>query len=433
MTASKWQLFAAEMRSDRAWRVVVSSGIGFAFGVSILPLYTIGAFVEPISQSLGWSRGEVQASLILIVLATLVGAWPTGWLVDRFGVRRVAITSQICLAAGLAMLAMSPANLLAFYAIWFAMSLAALGTTPITWTRALVGWFDRARGAALAISLCGSGVAAILFPPVTVWLIAEAGWRSAYLILAGAVLLIALPVTIWLMPRSSVRVGRAGDGAPAEEAPPGGFELGTALRGHRFWLLFASTLLLGFALTGMIANLVPMLTDRGMPAETAARYMGVFGTALIVGRLTAGVALDRVWAPLVGAILFPLAAISCAVLASGTGHHGILIVAVFFFGLASGAEVDMIPFLVTRYFGLLRYSQLYGLQWTAWTLASGVAPAVYGYAFDRSGNYMTILYIASLCFLIAPVLICLLGRYPQFTGQAVLTLPEGGAKARVPS
>src|SRR5690606_27349255 len=120
-------------------------------------------------------------------------------------------------------------------------------------------------------------------------------------------------------------------------------------------------------------------------------------------RLAAGYALDRIWAPAVAAVLFPLAAIACTVLASGTLNYPLLFCAVAMFGFATGAEFDMIPYIVTRYFGLKRYSQIYALQWIGWTVAAGLAPAVFGYTHDVTGSYRIILWIAALCFVTSPL------------------------------
>lgn len=412
--SARWSDFAQEMKQDGGWRVVLVSGIGFGLGVNVLSLYTLGAFVAPLEQEFGWSRAEVQGSLVLLVLATLVGGWGTGWLTDRYGVQRIAIAAQIALVIGLLCLAMSPPKLWAWYAIWLVMSLTALGTSPITWTRAIAGWFDAGRGTALALALCASGVAAIILPPVTVGLIEAFGWRTAYMVLAAIVAGVALPATYWILPASPHRPAPVGRHERAEDKAEIGMEVREALGSYRFWALMVTTLMLGFAITGTIPNLIPLLTDQGMSPGKAASLLGVMGGTLIVGRLAAGYALDRIWAPAVAAVLFPLAAIACTVLASGTLNYPLLFCAVAMFGFATGAEFDMIPYIVTRYFGLKRYSQIYALQWIGWTVAAGLAPAVFGYTHDVTGSYRIILWIAALCFVTSPLFLLTLGRYPHW-------------------
>lgn len=405
-----WRGFVKELRRDSGWRVVLASGIGFGLGLNVLPYYTLGAFMGPLKDAFGWSRGEVQAALIFLVLATLAGAWGTGWLTDRHGVRKVALCAQIGLAIGLAMLGMMPGSLRYWYAVWFFMSLVALGSGPITWTRAIAGWFDAGRGFALAMALCCSGIFALVGPTSVVWLIELWGWRVAYLVLSGVVLAIAIPATIWILPARSQRPAPERSGVEAPTGLPG-LSVAEALKTYRFWALMTSTVLLGFAMSGMIPNLMPMVIDRGVAPAVAASLLGVLGMSLIVGRLAAGFALDRMWAPAVAAVLLPLPALSSLLLAYGVTDYLALAGAVMLFGLATGAEFDLIPYMVTRYFGLKRYSQIYALQWVGWTATAGVAPAVFGYTFDLTGSYQLVLYAAAACFALSPLLILTLGRY----------------------
>src|SRR5690606_21045737 len=104
-----------------------------------------------------------------------------GWLTDRYGVRKIALASQIGLGLGLALLAATPGSLWFWYASWFVMSVIGLGTSPITWTRGIAGWFDAGRGLALALALAGSGIVALVAPVTTALLIEAVGWRLSYL------------------------------------------------------------------------------------------------------------------------------------------------------------------------------------------------------------------------------------------------------------
>lgn len=412
-----WSSFVREFRQDRGWRVVLASGIGYGMGLTVLPFYTLGAFVRPLEAEFGWARSEVQACLAFLVAATLVGAWGIGWLTDRYGVRRVALGSQTGLAIGLAVLGLVQAELWTWYAAWFCMSLMGLGTSPITWTRGIAGWFDDGRGFALALALCGSGIVAFVAPPSTALLIDAIGWRFTYFVLAAAVLIVSVSATLWIMPKSAVRK-RGAHATGAAPQPLAGLTVKEALKSYRFWLLAASALLLGFAISGIIPNLVPMMVDRGVAPATAATLLGVLGVSIIVGRLAAGFALDRLWAPIVACVMLPLPAISCLLLALGTTDYPVAAVAVVFLGFSTGAEFDLVPYIVTRYFGMRRYGQIYALQWVGWTASSGIAPAIFGYAFDLWGNYAPALYAGMVCFLVAPLLLLAMGRYPRFEARA---------------
>ena len=57
-----------------------------------------------------------------------------------------------------------------YYFVWALMSIIAAGTLPVTWTRVVNQWFDKARGIALGITLAGTGIAAT-FGPIYVCLL----------------------------------------------------------------------------------------------------------------------------------------------------------------------------------------------------------------------------------------------------------------------
>lgn len=407
-----WSGFVSELRSDRAWRVVVASGVGYGLGLTVLPFYTLGSFVGALEANFGWTRAQVQASLFCVTVATLAAAWLVGWLTDRFGVRPVAAVSQIGLAISLALLALAQGSLVYWYSVWFFMAVIGLGTSPIVWTRGIVGWFDQGRGLALALALCGSGIAAIVAPTSAALMIESIGWRASYVALAGAVLLIGLPVTLGLFPAGSGRP--CVSGGRAEFANLHGLSVSSALCGYQFWVILASSLAVGFGMGGLIPNLVPLLTARGVSAAVAASFVGVLGISVIFGRMVAGYLLDRIWAPLVACLVLPLPAIGCIILADATSNYWAIGLSVVLVGLATGAEFDLVPYLCTRYFGLQNYGRIYALQWTGFSVTGGIGPAVFGHVYDVTGSYAPVLYISAALFIASGTILLMLGRYPRF-------------------
>jgi MFS family permease len=404
--------FVSELRSDRAWRVVVASGVGYGLGLTVLPFYTLGSFVGALETSFGWTRAQVQLSFACVTAATLAAAWLVGWLSDRYGVRPVAAIGQVGLAAGLALLAFAEGTLAYWYGVWFLMSVVGLGTSPIVWTRGIVGWFDKGRGFALALALCGSGVVALTAPTAMALLIEAIGWRQSFMALAGTVLLIGVTVTLGLFPAGNGRPGASGRAVAAQNLA--GLTVKSALGSFRFWIILASSMAVGFAVGGLIPNLVPLLTARDLSPAVAASFVGVLGASVIVGRIAAGYVLDRMWAPLVACIFLPLPAIGCLLLASGTTDYWTIGLSVMLLGFATGAEFDLVPYLCTRYFGLRNYGRLYALQWTGFSVTGGIGPAVFGHVFDVTGSYASILIVSAIIYVASAAILLLLGRYPDF-------------------
>jgi MFS family permease len=335
-----------------------------------------------------------------------------GRLTDRFGARPVAIWSTLALGLSTAAIGLLTRQIWTYYALFALMSFVSVGTLPVVYGKIISLWFDRSRGFALGIALCTTGLAGMILPIYTQTIISHFGWRWAYVGVGLLPLLIALP-TLWLLlPREEgpAPLLDANRQTPVLE----GYAIGDALRHYRFWLIALGALVAGVGLGGVVFNFVPLLVDRGLTPMLAAKLFGLYGLTVVIGRVVSGWLLDRFWAPAVacGCLLTPaLAALMLAV-----GGHAIpfLSVATCLFGLAGGAEFDLIAYLTSRYFGRLNFGSLYAGQYVAFVLGSGTAPALFGAVHDATGSYVSVLYLTAGLFAGAGLLILLLGRYPVF-------------------
>ena len=382
-----------------------------AFGLNSIPFYTLGVFARPLTAEFGWTRTEVQSALAAMMVGTVVSAWAVGGLLDRYGTRKVALAGQAGFALGLAGLTLAGPSPRSWLVAWFLMAVLGIGTSAITWTRGIAAWFDRGRGFALGLGLTSTGLMAFLLPPIVTALITAHGWRAAYLVLAASVVVVGMPVVAMLFrdPPGASRVGGATPGLP-------GVPLGEAVRRRQFWILIVAFVLVAGTIAGLLVNLVPLLVDRGLTAGAAAWYASLVGLNVIAGRLVVGAALDRYWGPAVGAVVLSIPAVSCVVLASGTTETALLAGAAALIGFAAGAEFDLIAYLCTRYFGMRAYGRIYAWQWAAFSLAAGAGPALFGYAFDRTGAYDVALWAGAGALIVGGALLLGLGRYPTLDG-----------------
>jgi predicted MFS family arabinose efflux permease len=401
-------LTAVEFR--RGWPVLVAAALGTAFGASPIPFNSIGPFTRPLAEEFGWGRGDIQLALFWFTAAVVLTVPFVGGLADRIGVRRVAIATLALFGLAFAALAFTPASLVAFYLLWGLMGVLGAGSTPVSWTRVVNAWFVHNRGFALALTLMGTGLTAALLPSVATWLIAEFGWRRAFLCIALLPLVVALPVAVWLF-REPDAHGSAHLDATASRT---GVTVRTALRDYRFWVIAASILCVAIGVGGSITNFQPLLMDRGFEPSEAARVAGAIGVSVIAGRLLAGILIDRYWAPLVTLPMLALPALACFLLAQPSVAMPAALLSAVLIGLAAGAETDLVAYLTARYFGLANYGRLYGLQYAVFGFASGISPFLFGKVFDVTGSYQPILYVAAGLFVVGAVALLSLGRYPRF-------------------
>lgn len=390
----------------RSGHLVALTAIGLTCAPTTLPPYTIGLFVGPLQAEFGWSRGAIQAAILFSTGLGVIGAPMAGAMVRRFGIRRTLLPGLVGLAAAIIGAAVIGDALWQFYLAYAAMSLLGAGAGGVAWNTLLTQRFATSRGLALGLGLSGTGLCSILMPQIVAWAIAHWGWRGGYLTLAGVTLLIVLPLCALVMPRDLAWV------STIASATQSGMPAGAAVRTRRFWLLGLSTAAIYLAVGGAIPSLVPLLIDSGLSASGAATVMGMFGAAIIVGRIGVRALVDRFWAPAVAlGVLIP-AALGCLILASTPDFIGASLAAMLI-GVAAGTELDLLGFLVARYFGLNDFSRIYGRLFIFVAVAAGCAPFLFGSIRDAAGSYALAFLAAAVFLVIGAGGLLGLGAYPE--------------------
>ncbi|MCX6499467.1 MAG: MFS transporter [Arthrobacter sp.] len=358
------------------WPALLSATVGSAVGVTALLFYSLGSFTAALQKEFGWSRAEVSSSFLYTTIALVIFAAPLGWLLDRFGPRRVAIISVPGLTLSLFLLSQFEGELIYFYLLFALAGLLGSGTTSIVYTKAVNSAFFTSRGLALGITLAGLGVAALALPPLVTGFVQSWGWRTGFTVLAVLSLLV-IPFVFF---------GLKGSGPRADSAPElVGANRADALKSRAFWTILAGFLLVGGSVPAIIPHMVPMLTDVGLAPASAAGIASLIGLGVIVGRLSIGFLVDRFFAPFVAAPLFLITALGCLLLM--WGGPGLAPAAAIMIGVSFGAEADLIAFLCGNYFGLKRYGFIYGLIYAAFSIAVAIGPIWAGSFFDRTGSY----------------------------------------------
>jgi MFS family permease len=166
---------------------------------------------------------------------------------------------------------------------------------------------------------------------------------------------------------------------------------------------------------GIAIHIVPMLSDAGLIPARAGATAGILGIAVIIRRVSTGFLIDRYFAPRVAATIFCATALGCLALAEfGVGFAPY---AVFLVGLAVGAEVDIMGYLIARYFGLRSYGVLYGLMYTTFMLGTSLSQMGASIVFDNTGSYHLFLMAAAACLLIGSVIAMFLPRFDALAAR----------------
>lgn len=387
-------------------RVLSGAVVGCATGVSALLLYTNGLFVAGLTTEFGLTRTQFGLGVLLVTLALAAANPAVGWVVDRHGAKWPAVAGLLMLATGFAVLGLFVQSTRSYLLLQPLVALAGAASGPIAFSKLVTSTFRDRRGIALGITMAGIGIAAALVPPLLAALIAEHGWRSGYLALSVLPLAGAIAVAL-LVPAGA-------GGAPR-------VPVAADLTSHRwarapvFWILAAASAVMSVSFMGLLPHFVPMLLDGGVDPVTAGRIAGQIGLAVIASRLVVGWALDRVFAPRVAMAVCLIAAAGCLLYFA----HGPAAAtpAAIGLGFAVGAELDLVGFLVSRYFGPAQFGRVYGWQYGAFIAASGVGPLWVGALRDATGDYQLPLLLGSCGLVVACAIFLLLPRYAGPSGR----------------
>lgn len=404
------------------WRqnghLVALTAIGLTFAPTTLPVYTMGVFVGPFEQAFGWGRGAIQTAMLFSTGLAVFCAPLAGEMIRRWGIRSTILPGIFGLSCACLLGAMMGGALWQLYAVYALMSVLGAGAGAVGWTSLIAGRFDKARGLALGIGLSGTGLCSVLMPQIAAAAMASWGWRGAYVALAVYGVILVLPLAFLLLPHDRPQAAQAADRDAARPVPQAGMNVSEAVRSGRFWLLGFSTLCIFAVIGGVIPNLVPALTDAGLSMRQAASIMSIFGLTAIAGRIAVGALVDRIWAPAVAAAVMVPAAIGCVLIATGSSFAGYVLAAMLL-GIATGTELDVLGFVVARYFGVADYARIYGRAYAFVAASAGISPLVFGYLFDRTGSYRLAFFISTGLLLIGAIALLLMGRYPDSEPDSV--------------
>ncbi|MES2264329.1 MAG: MFS transporter [Pseudomonadota bacterium] len=400
------------------WRALLVAVVGVATSVNATLLYGFSSMIGPLEKAFGWTRAELQPAITFLFLGAILSSQVVGWLNKRYGLRKVTLCSLVALSCGFLLLTQIRGSVWSLYLGFMAIAWAGLGTLQVTWTNLVNLWYERNRGLALAITLSGTGIAAIVMPPLVTRVTETWGWQGGFVVMALMAAVFAIPlVAIWM--RASVVVAAAGQGGATVAAVPAltGMSFREGLRSAKFWRCNIALTMVVSAILGIVTNGVPMLRERGMSALEAGQIFSSFGISLILGRVVVGYLVDRLWAPGVAAVTLALPAIGCVLFGMAGSSVPLLVLATLLVGVGAGAEFDLAAFLVARYFGLREYGRLFGVHLGLITVGSSLSPLLFGAMYKMSGSYVVLLGYCTICFAAGALMLLTLGRYPIFTNK----------------
>jgi MFS family permease len=407
------------------WWIVLVSAVGIFFGPPVT-VYSFAVFFPSLVKEFHATRAAISFGFTLHNIVGAIWLPLMGGLIDRFGARRVLLLITLAFALVLLSAPWLVHGILTFYIFY-----ALLGWTlpgPMGFGVVVAHWFDRRRGLALGLLGLSTGIGAFAVPLLSGWLIARFGWHVAYAIFGAANLFIAIPAVFAFLRNDPAALGFLPDGTPSasatsitDKAPAGlssnlssklsaGLAWPEVRREPAFWVMISAFVMASGSLHAGILHLPTLLMDRGFTVQRAAMGSSAVGMAVIVGRFVCGWLMDRLFAPRVGMLFYALSTAGLVLLWAAPAGSSVFLAA-FLIGLGMGAEVDMMAYLASRYFGLRSFATVYGYAFGAFMVAGALGPLMMGAAFDHFHSYSVGLAVAAIASLLAVALLGLLGPY----------------------
>lgn len=380
--------------------------------------YSLGVFMVPMQEELGWTRTAISgvpavSALINALLIPIVGPW-----LDGHGGKPLMVGGALFLGAGLMATALVQ-EVWQFYLVRAVLiGVGAVGMGAFVMDVVVSNWFVRKRGRAIAFGSVGLSTAAVILPPLSSTLIAEFGWRIAWVGLGALTWGVMIPATLLLLRRRPEDMGLHPDGDPPEDstitastaiASRGGeaqrsrnarWTRRQAMRTSALWLIIAATSLTLVANPAMLLHLVPFLQDAGFSGRQAAGGLSAIGLCGLLFKPLGGLLLERIPVRHGAAVqmLISSSGIGAIMLAAQSGHLALIYAAAFYFGIGVAGVVPVGSVVWANYFGRLNLGAVRSIGTPFATVAASSGGLMAGFIFDLSGSYRVsfVMFMAAL-------------------------------------
>ncbi|WP_022722319.1 MFS transporter, partial [Rhodopseudomonas sp. B29] len=384
-----------------------------------------GVFIVPLQKEFGWSAAEISSALsIRFVLFGLMAPFAAA-LMNRFGLRPVALTALLIVVTGLvASLAMT--NLWQLVLLWGVVVGIGTGMTALILGATIATrWFVARRGLVIGMMTASVATGQLVFLPLLASLTERYGWRVAMAYVCGMIGIAAIGVLLLMRDRpSDVGLRPYGDNGsdPIVAAPPAGgsialaalHALRAAAQTRVFWVLFATFFICGASTNGLIqVHLIPLCADFNIPQVEAASLLAAMGIFDFVGTIFSGWLSDRYDNRWLLFWYYGLRGLSLLALPfTDFSFYGLSLFAVFY-GLDWVATVPPTVRLTAQKFGPERANLVFGWVFAGHQL--GAATAAFGAGLSRTmlASYLPAFFIAGALCIIASAFALTISRHPK--------------------
>ncbi len=368
----------------------------------------LGYFVGPVTKEFGFTKAAFNIYYSCLTLASIAGAPIIGKLMGKFGVRKILLIAQACIA--IIFIGFSRSNSLISFYICGALMGLVFTSAMLSAVTLINAWFEKKSGMLIGIALAFTSIGGTLLGFFVPTFIAAQGWRAGYL-LFSAIIAVSAAVAVLLIKNSPQSIGLQRYGHeennvvkadPADKAELKGVPYAKALKSLPFYCVYLAIALLGINL-GLMLNLPVHFTSLGFTPLQAGSLMSILMFTSMFTKMALGALNDKIGTKnnlILAYVLFFVAAI---LLATGR-QYWIMATAMALFAVGFSLTIFP-PILTSNIFGMKDYSGIFGIVVTAQTLGLTLGTPLWGLVYDITGAYTAGFYIAAVTM---PIMLLLL-------------------------
>lgn len=405
---SKFRLKDEKGKIYMGWYITFMGIILMTFAYSCV-VSVAGQFMLPVTEDLGIQIGDFSLWMTILSLTAIAFLLFFSKIFSKKTVKKIMIISCLCGVVGFVGFGTSN-SLMQFYISSVVLGICFAGLTTTPCTLLVSNWFGTdMRGKALGVLFGGNSIAICVFIPILNVIIQSFGWRTAYFILAGILLIICLPMVLKLTIWSPEEIGikRMGDIEGEEDNTKAleGMPFKEGLKKPSTWIMFIMGTLLVIPSSAILAHSQPFMVMSGYSATFASTVTSIMIGICLITCIMIGAIKDKFGlrtAAVFTGIAFIFAYVSQIYIPVG----GMIMVLGFiiFYGLGCPAVNIVSPLFANHMFGDKEVGAFIGYINMFISVGGAFGSSIVGKMYDASGSYITAFWVCALLLAIMTVL-----------------------------